>query len=121
MTRKFLVFLILCSVAFASQTSIALAAQTQHSVTLNWGASVTPGVAYNVYRSTTPGACGTTKVGSGIAAVTFNDTTVVNGATYNYAISAQNAGGESACSNEVQAVIPSPPSPPGTLAQPVVK
>jgi hypothetical protein len=83
-----------------------------HCVDVSWTASVTGGVTYNVYRGTATGVCRGTKVGSGISAVTFADMNVTNGATYFYAISAQNAGGESACTSEVQVLIPIPPLPP---------
>lgn len=86
-----------------------------HCVDLSWTASPTSGVTYNVYRSTTQGqACSApaNKIASGITLLTFADMNVTNGATYNWAISAQNAGGESACTLEVQAQIPIPPQPP---------
>lgn len=84
-------------------------------VDLTWDPSPTSGVTYNVYRGTAPGVCGGTKVVSNLTLPSFSDTTVVLGASYVYAISAQNSGGESACTSELSIVIPQPPAPPSNL------
>lgn len=86
--------------------------QGGHCVDISWVASPTSGVTYNVYRGTATGVCQTTRVASGLSGVAFADMNVANGATYFYAISAQNSGGESACTSEVQVLIPIPPGPP---------
>ena len=95
--------------------SLSAFAQTQHKVVLSWSASPTSGVTYNIYRSTATGACGTTKIVSNVSVLTYTDSSVANGANYFYAVSAQNSGGESACTNEVQVLIPVPPAAPTNL------
>jgi hypothetical protein len=70
-------------------------------VTLNWSA-VTGATGYNVKRSTTPGGPYST-VAENVYGTTYLDTAVVNGTTYYYVVTAINAGGESANSNEASA------------------
>ncbi len=83
-----------------------------HCVDTWWTASPTQSVTYNVYRSTSANACVTGSIiGSGISTTTFSDMNVTNGATYDYAIQAQNSGGKSACTSDVQVQIPTPPQP----------
>lgn len=78
------------------------------SVTLNWQQSPSSGVSgYNVYRRT--GTSGNyTKVNSSLVnGLTYTDSTVTLGSTYQYAISAVDVlGNESAMSNPATAVIP---------------
>ena len=70
-------------------------------VSLSWTAST--GVSsYNVKRTTTSGL-NYALVKSGVTATSFTDTTVTNGTTYFYVVSAQNANGESPNSSEVSA------------------
>ena len=104
--KKVLALLLLTFSAFA---------QTQHKVILTWGASPTSGVTYDVYRATTAGACGTTPLATGITSLTYTDATVISGSTYFYAVDASGSGGKSACTNEVQVLIPVPPQPPTNL------
>lgn len=101
-------------------------AQQNHTVLLNWAASTTAGVTYNVYRETFSGACTPTSVGTGpgclklnvtpLTVLTFTDTTVPQGATSFYVIRAfsSTTGLESANSNEVSALVPLPPPAPPT-------
>ena len=71
-------------------------------IVLKWVAS--PGAAtYNVYRGTAAGAQATTPVFTGLTGVAFVDTTIVNGPTYFYKVTALNTGGESPRSPEVSA------------------
>lgn len=92
-----------------------------HCVDTFWTASPTAGVTYNIFRSSTANACVTgSLVGSGSSATTFTDMNVTNGASYNYAMQAQNSGGKSACTLDVQVQIPTPPQPasnPGATVQ----
>jgi hypothetical protein len=83
-------------------------ATLQHSVSLSWGAS-TSVVGYNVYRGGTSGGP-YTKINSALDASTnYTDSSVQAGQTYYYVTTAVNSSGtESAYSNQVQAVIPSP-------------
>jgi sugar lactone lactonase YvrE len=82
-----------------------------NQVKLTWAAS--PGAAsYNVKRS--PSTGGETTIAN-VTATTYSDTTVVNGSTYYYVVSAVNAGGESANSLEISATVPIPPPPAPTI------
>jgi hypothetical protein len=80
---------------------------TAHSATLTWTASTSTVSGYNVYRSTTSGS-GYAKINSGLVpAVTYDDTTVQNGTTYYYVVTAvDSSGNESTDSNQATAVIP---------------
>jgi hypothetical protein len=79
-----------------------------HTVTLNWTASTTAGVNYNVYRSSTSGGP-YAKVAASVAATTFGDSTVLAGQTYYYVTTAVGSGNvESSYSNEATAVVPFP-------------
>lgn len=82
----------------------------QHSVDLTWNASQSQGVVgYNIYRSTVSGS-GYSKVNGTLNAGTaYTDTTVTAGQTYFYIAKAVDANDvESAPSNQVQAVVPTP-------------
>ncbi len=73
-------------------------------VTLNWTAS-TGAVSYNVKR------LNDNAVANGTG-TTFTDSNLTNGTTYNYVVSAVNAGGESAASNQASAMpLPAPAAP----------
>ena len=78
-----------------------------HSVSLNWAASSTPNVTYNVYRSVTSGSYSTPLASSGTA-TSYTDTAVQAGQNYYYVVTAVSGGTESAHSNEVPATVPSP-------------
>lgn len=79
----------------------------QHSVHLSWKASTSAVAGYNVYRR---GAAGLTRINSQpVHGTTYVDTSVQPGQTYHYVTKAVGStGAESAPSNEVQAVVPSP-------------
>jgi fibronectin type 3 domain-containing protein len=87
-------------------------------VNLSWAAP-TGALSYNVYRATTAGGEGTTPIATGVTTTAFADTTVTNGTTYFYEMTAVNANvnhvpalpSESAFSNEASAT-PSAVSPP---------
>jgi fibronectin type 3 domain-containing protein len=74
-------------------------------VSLTWTA-VDGATSYNVYRSTSAGSQGT-KVGAS-ATTQYVDDTVVNGSTYFYVVTADNAAGEGAASAQTPAVTPVP-------------
>ena len=92
-----------------------------HTTTLTWdavtvddsGVPYGPGpgqdpadiISYNVYRSTTSGGPYGTLV-TGLMALDYTDTTVVDGVTYYYVVSATNSVGTSAYSAQASAVIP---------------
>lgn len=73
------------------------------SVSLTWtapaGSTVT---SYNIYRGTTSGGEGTTAIASS-SSPSFTDSTVVNGTTYYYKVTAVNTTGEGPASNEASA------------------
>jgi hypothetical protein len=82
---------------------------TSHSVTLNWTASASTVAGYNVYRSSVSGGQYTKLNSSLITGTTFTDSAVQAGQTYYYVTTAVDSSNvESADSNEVSAVIPTP-------------
>ena len=78
-----------------------------HSVSLSWNASTSTVVGYNVYRGTLTGGP-YNRVNSSLEPnTTYVDSTVKDGATYFYVVTAVNASSqESDFSNETMAVIP---------------
>ena len=80
-----------------------------HSVSLSWNASTSQVAGYNVYRGDKMGGPYSV-INTGLdASTTYTDSGVVAGATYYYVTTAVDSGGdESAYSNEVKAVVPSP-------------
>jgi fibronectin type 3 domain-containing protein len=81
----------------------------QHSVALSWNASTSTVAGYNVYCGAISGGP-YTRVNSTLDTTTaYTDTSVTGGQTYYYVVTAVDVtGGESAYSNQVQAVIPFP-------------
>jgi len=83
-----------------------LAATTNFNlVHLTWSAS-SGAASYNIKRATSTGA--ETTIASS-AVTSYSDTTVANGITYFYVVSAVNSGGESTNSSEISATVPIPP------------
>jgi len=84
-------------------------------VSLAWTAS-TGATSYNVKRAATNGGPYATVASP--AGTSYTDTTVINGTTYYYVVTAVSASGESANSNQASATpsepSPAPPTPPGT-------
>jgi len=106
--KKLILILILLGTAWANTPG-------KHSVSLTWTETGCPTCTFNVYRGTATGVClGTpTPYATGVTTTSYIDTAVTGGTTYFYAVSAV-SGGESACSSEAQAAVPSsPPSPTG--------
>jgi fibronectin type 3 domain-containing protein len=83
----------------SAPTGLAAVARNAQ-VSLSWNAS-TGATSYNVKRATTSGGPYTTIAPP--ATASFTDTTVTNGTTYFYVVSAVNSAGESANSNQVSA------------------
>ena len=98
--------------AFSSTSSC----QTQHQAQLNWTASTTPSVTYNVYRAATAGG---EKFGSplatGVSALTYTDTSVTAGQNVCYTVTAVSGSNESAFSNEACGTVPTNPNAPSAL------
>jgi len=81
----------------------------QHSVALNWTASQSVVVGYNIYRGTQSGGPYALVSPSPQQGTTYSDTTVQAGATYFYVVTAVDSNSlESVYSNETVANIPSP-------------
>lgn len=76
-------------------------------LTLSWSAPASDGgssiTGYNVYRGMAPGAESTTPIATGVTLTGYTDSGVVNGTTYYYKVTATNAVGPSAMSNEASA------------------
>lgn len=109
--KLFAVTILLSSLAWANTPG-------KHSVTLNWTASTTSGVTYNLYRGAAAGVCSgnPTPYATGITSAQFVDTaSLTDGQTVFYNVSAVKGGGESACDGEVQVQIPVLPAPPSSL------
>jgi hypothetical protein len=93
----------------SASASMTVSAAVQHTVTLSWTASASSIAGYNVYRGNVSGGP-YTKVNTVLeAASNFVDNSVTSGATYFYAVTAVDASaGESAFSNQVSVVVPTP-------------
>ncbi|WP_446743421.1 malectin domain-containing carbohydrate-binding protein [Silvibacterium acidisoli] len=100
-------------VAPASLTAAAVAA---NQINVTWPASTTPGVVYDVFRSTTAGF--TPSSANQIATATgtnYSDTGVMMNTTYYYAVEASNASGTSAPSPQANATTAALPAAPANL------
>ena len=87
----------------------ASSAPSAHSVTVNWVASTSVVVGYNVYRTTQAGGPYTKLNSSPIGPTSYTDTTAQAGQTYFYVVTGVDANGvESGVSNQAQAVVPYP-------------
>lgn len=89
----------------AAPSNLTATAVSSSQINLSWQASTTPGVTYNVHRSTTSGftASSSNLVSSGISTTSFSDTGLAASTTFFYLVTAVNAGGESAPSNQASA------------------
>ena len=84
-------------------------AANPHTVILNWTASTTPNVSYNVYRASTSGGP-YTKIGSvGVGVVTYTDSSALAGQTYYYVTTAvDSSNNESSFSNQATGAVAFP-------------
>jgi hypothetical protein len=107
------------SSASNSALTVNLSGTAMHWVALNWTASSTPGVTYNVYRQVqSGGACATPSTttysqinSSPVSSTSYNDTgaSLVAGDIYCYSLTAVDSGGTSAfVIPPATATIPSP-------------
>lgn len=87
-------------------TGLSVTATGDRLVTLSWTANTEPDLdSYNVYRSTTSGS-GYTRIATGVtgvALVTYDDTTVFNGITYYYRVTAVDTSENESSYSEVEA------------------
>ncbi len=95
----------------AAPQGLSAAKPDEGQVALTWLANGEPDLdGYNVYRGTAPAPTDVLTT-TGAADTTFTDTTVDNGTTYYYAVSAVNVSGqESPLSNEVEVTAGLPPA-----------
>lgn len=93
-----------------SASSLSAMGVNQHSVTLGWTASSSPGITgYNVYSGTSSGGPYTQLNSALVTNTTYTDTTVQAGQTYYFVTTAVDSQGvESAYSNQAVAIVPSP-------------
>jgi len=91
----------------SAAATLTVNAAVQHSVALNWDASTSTVVGYNVYRGTASGGPYTQINPSLLAVLNYTDSTVQGSTTYYYVTTAVDSGGnESLHSNEAPAAIP---------------
>ena len=92
----------------AAPTTLTATAASSSQINLSWQASTTAGVTYNVYRGTTSGFAlsAANRVASGVTGTTFSNTGLAASTTFFYVVTAVNAGGESAPSNQASATTP---------------
>jgi hypothetical protein len=96
---------------------LALSLPTFSNTELNWIASPTPDVTYDVWRGSTSGA-ETAEIASEVTNLTYTDTTVAG--TYYYVVRSNLLGVESVNSNEVSVTVPSSVPPTSPLVTGVV-
>ena len=120
-SRKMWILLGLASIVLLSVLSVELVRATRgqsgllrshssakrHKVLLTWGASSSPGVGYNVYRSSTSDPRFLKLNPTLIQGLTYTDDTLDNGVTYTYVARAADAlGNESPDSPQFVITIP---------------
>ena len=94
------------TVETATGTGIAT---DSHTVMLQWEPSASSVSGYNVYRGSTSGGPYSKQTSSLDADSSYTDGSVQAGQTYYYVVTSENSdGSESANSNQVQAIIPTP-------------
>lgn len=91
--------------AAAPPSKLTASAAGSGQINLSWTASATSGATYNVYESTTSGfaPAPSNRIASGVASTSYAVTGLTAGTTYYYRVTAVNAGGESAASNQASA------------------
>jgi len=97
---------LLANASSGPQTEKPGGQDSQHSVTLTWKASPTPGASYNVYRRDVSGVITKLNVVP-VAPTSYTDESVQAGQTYFYTTKAAGSDGkESGPSNEVRVDVP---------------
>jgi hypothetical protein len=89
-------------------TGLTAVANYSNAVNLNWTASATSGVTYNIYASTTQGTAPSpaTLVVEQVSATAYQHTGLQPNTTYYYTVVASNWGGESTASNASAKTMP---------------
>jgi hypothetical protein len=89
----------------AAPSNLSATAISSSQINLSWTASSTSGVTYNIYRSTSSGFAisAATRIATGVNATTFSNTGLSASTTFFYLVTAANANGESAPSNQASA------------------
>jgi hypothetical protein len=107
-----LLALLLCAAWFVTTSGMEINQRLNllgkhHTVTLSWQRSITDGVKYNVYRSTTRGKNYVKLNSDPLTGRSYKDKDVQSGVTYYYVTRSIDADGrESVDSNEAQATVP---------------
>jgi len=86
-------------------SKLAATAASSSAINLNWTASPTAGVTYDVFRSTTSSftPSSSNQIANGGTSTSFADSGLACNTTYFYLVEAANAGGTSAASNQASA------------------
>lgn len=92
-----------------NSVTVSVISAVAHNVVLNWGASGTAGVSYNVYRASTVGGGYVLLNSQPLTVLSYTDSTVRSGNNYVYAVAAVDAAGaQSPLTSPVPAAIPIP-------------
>jgi len=93
----------------ANPSGLTAQAITKSQINLSWTASVTPGVTYNVYQSTSNGflPSASNQIGAGVAGTSFTANGLSARTVYYFRAVAVNASGSSQPSNQATATTPS--------------
>jgi hypothetical protein len=86
-------------------SNLTATAAGSSQINLAWTASATSGVTYNVYESITPGFTPSVanRIASGVASTTYSATGLSPSTAFYFLVTAVNAGGESAATNQATA------------------
>jgi fibronectin type 3 domain-containing protein len=89
----------------AAPSNLSASAVSANQINLNWTASATSGVTYNVYVSTTSGFApsAANRAAGGITSTSFQQQGLLPSTTYYYLVTAVDSGGESVASNQASA------------------
>ena len=92
----------------AAPSKLTATAVSSSQINLSWTASATSGVTYNVYAAATSGftPAAANRIASGLTATSFAHSGLAASTTRYYLVTAQNANGESAASNQASASTP---------------
>ena len=93
-------------------SALTATAASSTQINLGWTASTTSGVTYNVYASVTAGFApsAANQVATGVTTTSYSHTGRAASTAYYYRVTARNANGESAASNQATATTKAPPS-----------